>query len=137
MSLSTATLNAEPEHRFIRLRAPLNVGSFGINALVLEPGQRNRIHRHRHQEEVFLVLEGTLSLWVEGEEHTFEVGELVRVAPHTRRQITNRGPGRLRLLALGGMVDHEHVSRDGEAYHSWDQVEPSAIADVPVPDDYA
>jgi quercetin dioxygenase-like cupin family protein len=136
-SIGRATLDAEPEDRFIRLRAPLGVTSFGINALVLEPGQRNRIHRHRTQEEVYLVLEGTLTLQVEGEPHEFNVGELVRVAPHTRRQLVNRGPGTLKLLALGGMLEHEHVPRDAEAYKGWEQSEPSAIADVPVPDDLA
>ena len=50
------------------LRRALGVTSFGINQMVLEPRQRGRIHRHARQEEVYLVLEGTLTLLVEGEE---------------------------------------------------------------------
>ena len=36
--------------------------------MMLRPGQRGRIHRHERQEEVYLVLRGTLTLEVEGEE---------------------------------------------------------------------
>src|SRR3954451_17473695 len=92
-------LHDDPEDRFVRLRAELGVTSFGLNQIVLRPGQRGRIHRHEHQEEVYLVLDGTLSLLVEGEEGTHERGELVRVAPGVRRQLVNRGPQTLQLLA--------------------------------------
>ena len=88
--------------RFVSLRRALGVTSFGINQMVLEPRQRGRIHRHERQEEVYLVLEGTLTLLVEGEEQALERGELVRVAPAVRRQLVNRGPERLVMLALGG-----------------------------------
>lgn len=133
--VTSASLNVEAEQRFIRLREALAVTTFGINGMVLEPGARNRIHNHRLQQEVFLVLEGTLTLVVEGEELTFDTGELVQVAPGVRRQITNRGPGVLRLLALGGMVGNEHAGRDGEAFNEWDG-EALPIADVPLPEDW-
>jgi uncharacterized cupin superfamily protein len=40
------------EERFISLRRALGVGSFGLNQLTLQPGQRGRIHRHREQDEI-------------------------------------------------------------------------------------
>jgi uncharacterized cupin superfamily protein len=119
--------------RFVSLRRALGVTSFGINQLVLEPGQRGRIHRHRRQEEVYLVVEGTLSLLVEGEETTLERGELIRVGPELRRQLVNRGPGRLALLALGGAGAHE--GRGGLAYRDWDATEAVSPRDMPLPDD--
>ena len=68
------------EERFRRLRRDLGVTSFGINLLVMEPGQRSRIHRHEHQEEVYLPLRGELTLLIEGdEEHTLGTGDLARV----------------------------------------------------------
>ena len=94
------------------------MSSFGINAIALEPGQRGRIHRHEHQEEVYLVLEGELTLGIEGHERTLGRWELARVAPEVRRQLANGGPDRLVLLALGG--SGEHAGRDGQAYESWD-----------------
>jgi len=38
-----------------------------MNLIVLQPGQRGRIHAHDTQEEVYLVLEGVLTLLIEGE----------------------------------------------------------------------
>jgi quercetin dioxygenase-like cupin family protein len=133
--VSVARLDQPPEQRFARLRAPLGMNSFGINVLTFEAGERNRIHRHARQEEVYVVLEGTLTLIVEGERLEYVVGDVVRVAPEVRRQLVNRGPGMLRLLALGGYVDHQHEPRDAEAFNSWDETEPGTPQTVPVPDD--
>jgi len=133
--VSRADLDAELEDRFVRLRSPLGVTSFGINKIVFAPGQRNRIHRHRNQEEVYLVLEGTLTLMVEGEPVELERGELIRVGPDIRRQLVNRGPGQLSLLALGGMVEHEHVPRDGEVFTAWEDATARSPQEVPLPDD--
>jgi uncharacterized cupin superfamily protein len=135
MEKGTTRAKLEPEagERFVPLRRDLGVTTFGFNQLILAPGQRGRIHRHAAQEEVYLVLEGTLSLLVEGEEQTLEVGELIRVAPEVRRQLLNRGPDPLRMLALGG--SGEHAGRDGEAFTSWEQTEGAPPQEVPMPDD--
>jgi mannose-6-phosphate isomerase-like protein (cupin superfamily) len=100
---------------------------------VLEPRQRGRIHRHQRQEEVYFVLEGTLTLVVEGEDQTVERGELVRVAPEVRRQLVNRGPERVVMVALGG--DGEHTGRDGEAFADWDDEQGAPPQEIPLPDD--
>jgi quercetin dioxygenase-like cupin family protein len=132
--ITSARIDQPPEQRFARLRAPLGVGSFGINVLTFAPGERNRIHRHRLQEEVYVVLDGTLTLLVEGEPIEYVVGDVVRVAPEVRRQLVNRGPGALRLLALGGTIGHEHEPRDAEAFGAWDETEPGTPQTVPVPE---
>jgi mannose-6-phosphate isomerase-like protein (cupin superfamily) len=128
---------AQADERFVPLRRQLGVTSFGINQIVLEPGERGRIHRHERQEEVYLVLEGTLTLLVEREdepeEAALERGELVRVGPELRRQLVNRGPERLVLLALGG--DGEHAGRDGVAFTSWQDTEGAPPQEVPLPED--
>jgi len=130
---ATARLQADAENRFVRLRAELGVTSFGLNQIVLHPGQRGRIHAHERQEEVYLVLDGTLTLLVEGEESTYERGELIRVAPGIRRQLVNRGPRNLHLLAIGGAGEHE--GRDGKAWASWDATESASPQEMPLPDD--
>ena len=126
-------LDPEPGERFVALRRRLGVTSFGLNQIVLQPGERGRIHRHVRQEEVYLVLEGTLTLLVEGEATDLDQGELVRVAPDLRRQLVNRGPDRLVLLALGG--DGQHQGRDGEAFTSWDEAQGAPPQEVPLPPD--
>jgi mannose-6-phosphate isomerase-like protein (cupin superfamily) len=126
-------LQDEPEDRFVRLRAELGVSSFGLNQITLRAGQRGRIHRHERQEEVYLVLDGSLSLVIEGEETTVGRGELIRVAPDVRRQLVNRGPETVRLLAIGGAGDHE--GRDGLAYASWEATDGVSPRDMPLPED--
>jgi uncharacterized cupin superfamily protein len=111
-----AKFDLEAGEMFVSLRRALGITSIGMNQLLFKPGERGRIHRHLHQEEVYLVLEG----------------ELARVAPAVRRQLTNRGPGRLAVLALGGSGEHD--SRDAEAFTAWDDGEPKGPADVPIPD---
>jgi mannose-6-phosphate isomerase-like protein (cupin superfamily) len=101
--------------------------------MVLQPGQRMRIHRHRRQEEVYLVLEGDLAIAIEGEEVELGEGDLMRVAPGVRRQLINYGPSRVVLVALGGHGDHD--GRDAEAFRSWEQSDPEQPKDVPLPDD--
>jgi quercetin dioxygenase-like cupin family protein len=133
--VTTTSLGVEPGERFASLRRALGVSSFGMNQIVLAPGERNRIHRHRQQEEVYLVLEGTLTLVVEGEPHDYAKGELVRLAPAVRRQLVNRHREPLSLLALGGFLDHEHGGRDGEAFADWADTEPGAPQTVPAPED--
>jgi hypothetical protein len=72
-------------------------------------------------------------LLAEGEEADLTDGELIRVAPQLRRQLVNRGPGRLVLLALGGEGGHQ--GRDREAFVSWDQDVGAPPRDVPLPGD--
>ena len=79
--VSRTRLDPDSEEMFVPLRRQLGVTTFGLNQIVLQPGQRGRIHRHEHQEEVYLVLEGELALIIEGEETALGRGELVRVAP--------------------------------------------------------
>ncbi len=119
--------------RFLSLRRELGVTTFGINQIVFEPGQRARIHRHERQEEVYFVWSGTLTVLIEGEEVDIAAGELLRVAPRLRRQLVNRGPERVVLVALGG--DGEHGGRDGEAFSSWDQEVGAPPQEVPPPSD--
>jgi quercetin dioxygenase-like cupin family protein len=126
-------LDYDTGERFQRLRQQLGVSTFGMNLIVLQPGQRGRIHRHTRQGEVYLVLEGTLTLYVEGEEHALAEGEIARVAPDVRRQLVNRGPARVGLIALGGAQPHE--GRDGEAFESWDATEARPPQETPLPDD--
>jgi quercetin dioxygenase-like cupin family protein len=126
-------LNPDAGERFLPLRRQLGVSSFGMNQIVLEPGQRGRIHRHAGQEEVYLVLEGRLTLLLEDDPTDLVVGELIRVAPGIRRQLVNLGPRRLVLLALGGAGEHQ--GRDGEAFASWTDEHPVSPQELALPPD--
>ncbi len=131
--VSFSRLELDREERFQRLRAELGVTAFGLNLIVLQAGERGRVHAHRHQEEVFLVLQGTLSLVFEDGERDLAVHDLARVAPDVRRQLVNRGPGPCAVIALGGAGEHE--GRDGIAWADWDASEPGNPQDMPLPAD--
>ncbi len=132
--ISIAAINRAGGERFQALRRELGVSSFGMNVIVLEPRQRGRIHAHERQEEVYLVLEGELTLLVDGDPRTLTVDQAARVAPHVRRQLVNSSDARLVLLALGG--SGEHSGRDGRAWEAWDETgEGRAPQDVPLPAD--
>ena len=129
-----ASIDPDRGERFQALRRELGVTAFGINLITLAAGQRGRIHAHERQEEVYLVLEGELLLVVEGDEHPLGRGRLARVGPAVRRQLVNKGPDRVVLLALGG--SGEHAGRDGRAWADWDEAgEGRSPQDVPLPDD--
>src|SRR5215217_4494182 len=109
METGVSYTKLEPDHvdRFLSLRRELGVTSFGINQILLRPGQRGRIHLHHSQEEVFLVLQGTLTLWVDGEPRELRQGELARVGPEVKRQLANRSASQdVLLLALGAAGEH-------------------------------
>ena len=131
---SFAALDLDSEERFVSLRRALGVTTFGINQIILRPGQQGRIHSHELQEEVYIVLEGTLTLEIEGEAKELHRGELARVAPDVRRQIANRAQeGNVVLIALGGAKDH--VGRDGRAYESWEDTVGKTPQEIPLPTD--
>jgi len=134
-AVSFATLARDSAERFQTLRRELGVSTFGINLIILQPRQRGRVHSHDRQEEVYLVLEGELTLVVEGRAHTLGADQLARVGPGTRRQLVNAdGERRLVLLALGGSA--EHSGRDGRAWSSWDEPgEGAPPQQVPLPED--
>ncbi len=131
--ISKARIDEGSPDRFVSLRRALGVSSFGINQMLLRPGERGRIHMHREQEEVYLVLHGRLTLEIEGEAHDLERGEMMRVAPAVRRRVVNLGPDLCILLALGGAG--EHLGRDGVAYEDWDSRDGRPPQEVPLPDD--
>jgi mannose-6-phosphate isomerase-like protein (cupin superfamily) len=131
--ISLTRLDRDVEARFQTLRRELGVRSFGLNLIVLLPRQRGRIHAHEQQEEVYLVLEGRLTVLVEDVAHVLGPDELMRVGPAVRRQLVNAGDERVVVLALGG--SGEHAGRDGLAWPSWAAGPPSAPQDLPLPDD--
>jgi mannose-6-phosphate isomerase-like protein (cupin superfamily) len=69
------------------------------------PGATGRRHIDPVQEEVFVVLDGTLTIHMgEGddpERHELERGSVLVVQPGTALQLSNRGDEELRLFAYG------------------------------------
>jgi mannose-6-phosphate isomerase-like protein (cupin superfamily) len=97
---------------FRKVRAPLGVTAFGVNAIVMPPAFEGFLHYHDRQDELYFVHRGRARVDV-GEE-TREVGEggLIHVEAAIHRRISNASDSDdLVLLVLGGKDGY--VERDG------------------------
>ena len=76
-----------------------------------EPGAKGRRHRHKTQEETFVVLSGTLSMYVgePPERHDVPAGALIHVAAGTPLQSVNHGDEDLLVYAYGYPPEDENA----------------------------
>jgi hypothetical protein len=100
-----------------RARASLGATSVGMQVMHFPAGWEG-YPNHDHlndsadandlgQEEIYIALDGSATLLVDGDEHMLEPGVLARVGPGQKRRILP-GPAGFRMVAVGG--------RPGEAY---------------------
>jgi quercetin dioxygenase-like cupin family protein len=78
---------------WLLVRRSLGLSAFGMNLVEIPPGERIPEHDEtgRDQEEVFLVLSGSPTLVVDGEEHPAPAGTFARLDPALRRTVVNAG----------------------------------------------
>jgi quercetin dioxygenase-like cupin family protein len=76
-----------------------------------EPGAKGRRHRHKLQEETFVVLTGTLSMYLGDPPVRKDVppGGLIHVEPGTPLQTVNHGEDDLFVYAYGTPPEDEHA----------------------------
>ena len=76
-----------------------------------DPGARGRRHRHVSQEETFVVLSGTLTMYLgePPERHEVPTGGLIHVDPGTALQTVNHGEGELVVYAYGYPPERENA----------------------------
>ncbi|CCQ36754.1 cupin 2 barrel domain protein [Natronomonas moolapensis 8.8.11] len=90
-------------------REPLGCENLGMTLLELDPGAKGKPHDHAEdgQEEVYLVVDGALTVRVGGEggdpeaERTLSEGEAIRVDGETHRALFNEGDERVRVVIAG------------------------------------
>jgi mannose-6-phosphate isomerase-like protein (cupin superfamily) len=96
---------------FRKIRGPLGVRAFGVNAIVYPPGAEGVFHYHDEQDELYFVHSGTARFEVEGETRELGPGGLCHVESTTPRKVSNAGDDDLVLLIVGGKEGY--VGRDG------------------------
>ena len=97
---------------FRKIRAPLGVTAFGVNAVVIPPGIESGKHFHDEQEELYFVHKGELEIvFGNGEAHRLGPGGLARVDAKTVRQLRNVGDEDAIYVCVGGKGGY--VGRDG------------------------
>jgi uncharacterized cupin superfamily protein len=97
---------------FRKVRVPLGVTAFGVNAVVLPPGFTSRRHFHERQQELYLVLQGEVEIDLDGAKHTLGPGGLARVDAPTVRSLRNTSETEEAMyFCVGG--EGGYVGRDG------------------------
>src|SRR3954447_6738776 len=101
----------EPVRHVAELSDAAGFAHTRANVWRYEPGAKGRRHRHRSQEETFVVLAGTLSMYVgePPERQDIPTGGLIHVEPGTPLQAANHGDGALVVYAYGYPPESEHA----------------------------
>jgi quercetin dioxygenase-like cupin family protein len=97
---------------FRKVRKPLGVTSFGVNAIVYPPGYEGFHHYHDEQDELYFVHAGLARMEADGEVREYGPGGLMHVESTTPRKVSNASDeDDLVLLVIGGKDGY--VARDG------------------------
>jgi mannose-6-phosphate isomerase-like protein (cupin superfamily) len=97
---------------FRKIRTPLGVTAFGINAIVLPAGIETGRHAHERQEEVYFLHAGRMEIeFGDGSTQLLEPGGIARVDPATVRRMRNVGETDAVYVIVGGAGGY--VGRDG------------------------
>jgi uncharacterized cupin superfamily protein len=94
--------DVERSGRWSLVRRALGLSAFGMNVVEIEPGYSIPEHDEtgRDQEEVFVVLDGDVTMVVAGERHPAPRGTFVRVDPDLRRTVANESGALARVLIV-------------------------------------
>ena len=98
---------------FRKVRSPLGVTAFGVNAVVLPPGYTSQRHFHEEQEELYFVHAGEVEFqFGDGTAHRAPAGTFARVSPATVRALHNPSESEDAVYVCVGGKDG-YVGRDG------------------------
>jgi len=101
----------EPPRHVAELSEPAGFAHTRANVWRYEPGAKGRRHKHKGQEETFVVLAGTLSMYLDDPPQRQDVptGGIVHVEPGTPLQTVNHGAEELLLYAYGTPPESERA----------------------------
>ena len=83
-------------------RDPMGANDIGVSHWRYAPNVRNpTAHKHREQEEAYLVIRGSGEILLDGEVSELRQWDLVRVSPEVVRAFAS-GPEGMEIVAVGG-----------------------------------
>ena len=102
------------EARFARKH--LDSEHLGVSVFRYGPGHRNTLgHRHREQEEAYLVTAGSGRIKLDDEVHDLRQWDILRIGPGVMRNLEAGSDG-ITLVAFGSPLGEES---DGEIVPGW------------------
>jgi quercetin dioxygenase-like cupin family protein len=101
----------EPARHVAQLSELAGFAHTRANLWRYEPGAKGRRHKHPLQEETFVCVAGTLSMYLGDppERHDVPVAGLIHVEPGTPLQTVNHGSEDLVVYAYGTPPETEHA----------------------------
>ena len=101
----------EPARHVAELSERAGFAHTRANLWRYQPGAKGRRHQHTSQEETFVVLAGTLSMYLgePPERHDVPPGGLIHVEPGTPLQSANHGDVDLLVYAYGTPPESENA----------------------------
>ena len=101
----------EPARHVAELSETAGFAHTRANLWRYEPGARGRRHRHPHQEETFVVLAGTLTMYLghDAERRDVPTRGLIHVDAGTPLQTVNHGDDELLVYVYGTPPESEHA----------------------------
>lgn len=85
-------------------RKQLETTALALGLIKIPPGMGYTFtHKHREQEEVYIVVEGKGQLLIDGELHDLGRGDIVRVAPEARRAVKADDQESLFVICAGAV----------------------------------
>ncbi len=96
---------------FRKIRKPLGVTAFGVNALVYPAGYEGFSHYHDTQDELYFVHRGRVRVEVEDETRDLDEGGLFHAESTTPRKISNPFDEDAVVFVVGGKGGY--IERDG------------------------
>ena len=97
----SANLGLDPAELNLRFgRVALNCEHCGVSYVRLAPGAKGVAHRHKRQEEIYVLVSGSATMKVGDDELELRPFDAVRVPPHVMRGIKG-GPDGAEVIAIG------------------------------------
>jgi mannose-6-phosphate isomerase-like protein (cupin superfamily) len=98
---------------FMKIRRALGTTAFGINEVRMPPDAAGMEHDEAEtgHEEVYVVLDGTGAIIVDGEPVAVAAGDYLRVDAAATRQLKS-GPGGMRVIAVGAQPKPVYDGRE-------------------------
>jgi quercetin dioxygenase-like cupin family protein len=86
-----------------------------VGVVVITPGETHPCHKHKTQEESFLVLEGQCAVYIDGEKVVIKEGDYLRCEPGEAHLFTNESDSNFKAV----FIKAAHCVEKDSVYIDW------------------
>jgi mannose-6-phosphate isomerase-like protein (cupin superfamily) len=131
------SISMGPSHALFKAEGADGDGTFSLTETTIAPGFPGPLpHRHETFSDSFYVLEGTLTVLLEGTPHEVPVGGFALAPPGTTHTFANRSSATVRLLNLMAPGGFEQYLKEVAAATGPGRADPGLMAAIAVRYDF-